>query len=116
MKTLLIECQDNILSIFSSSQKWSMVIQLILFMYVWWAFKCGLLCEKGFRNHVTIEAKHTIMRNMKIGFSKNIWNFMNVNIFCKCDCIFEQDEHVDQKILIRVQIDFHWVKTMLVYI
>ena len=85
-------------------------------MYVWWAFKCVLLCEKGFRNHVTIEAKHTIMRNMKIGFSKNIWNFMNANCLCKCDCIFEQDEHVDQKILIRVQIDFHWVKTMLVYI
>ena len=85
-------------------------------MYVWWAFKFGLLCEKGFRKHVTIEAKHTISRNMKIGFSKNIWNFMNVNCLCKCDCIFEQDHYVDQKILIRVQIDFHWVKTMLVYI
>ena len=62
--------------------------------------------RKGFVNHVTIEAKHTIMRNMKIGFSKNIWNFMNANCLYKCDCIFEQDEHVDQKILIRVQIDF----------
>ena len=30
--------------------------------------------EKGFRDHVRIEAKHTITRNMKTGFSKNIWN------------------------------------------